>query len=86
MMGLIEENVAVVWERQRMEGSVRMSAEVKMKPRDTVRTTPVRARPPEMVCWNCGRARHIKRNCTKRYMIPGNGHMPRGRQAPGQES
>jgi len=85
VVGLIEENVSVSKERQRLQQDARGRSRGGVEPRDVSRVARQRQEGPGTIsvrCWSCGQAGHYQRGCPQRTARPGNGQRPGGRSAP----
>ena len=85
VVGLVEERAAVARERERVEQASPVASGSNMQTRNASRGAPGRSggvTSAPLKCWKCGRLGHLKRNCSRDSVVPGNGQSPGGRQAP----
>jgi len=83
-IGIVEEKMAVVRERQRNESSQPVAGEREQRKGEVRRNVLDYSRPPK--CWCCGRLGHIQRNCQRGNQQSGNGQGPGGSRDPGRQS
>ena len=83
VVGIVEEKMAVVIERQRYLSAQQIASREEQRDRQVRRKVSDQSRP--LKCWHCGRLRHIQRNCHRKTQQSGNGRGPGGTQNSGQE-
>jgi hypothetical protein len=87
VVGLIEERLAVVRERRRINEPVRLSTSARGMSREAARSTAGQAggtASAGRTCWSCGQPGHMARTCPRRQAAPGNGQVPGGQVDPGR--
>jgi hypothetical protein len=82
---LIEEKSSIARERQRVEVASRSPANARASPTGAQRPPPARAGVGALVIWDCGRTRHVRRNCPRGNASLGDRQAPGTRQAPERE-
>jgi len=82
-VGLIEEKVSVLKERQRTQPADVGPSGSGLRNHEPSRNVPANSCPNK--CWNCGRLGHVRRNCRQRASIPGNEQVPGGHKTTGRE-
>jgi len=83
VIGIVEEKMAVVRERQRDVSAQQVASRQERREGERRRNVSDYSRPPK--CWCCGRLGHVQRNCQRRTQQSGNGRGPGGSRNPGQE-
>ena len=82
VVGMVEEKMAVVRERQRNLATQQIVS--REEPRDRVGCRNVSDQSRPLECCFCGRLGHIQRNCHRRAQQSGNGQEPGGSGNPGR--
>jgi len=87
LVGLIEERLAVVRERRRIDEPVRLPPSARGTSREAVRNTAGQSGATTSAgrtCWSFGHPGHMTRTCPRRQAASGNRQVPSGRVDPGR--